>query len=1176
MKRSVVCTLLLALLYLIPQAQIGVFQKVISDSVFSKDYRFRSLPNYSLYNGITNIISPTTGTYDLTTPPGTTAQRPVVPASKYILRYNTDSAALEIGNPSQVWKTLGMSSVQTFDTSAITNFGLKVRSLFSATSPLLYNAVTGNLQIPQATSSTAGYLASADWVTFNAKLPDPGSNGIVVRTALGTTASRQLVAASTNISLVNATGVSGNPSIDVNDTLLLRQLQLPYIPTALASADSALFLNRSTGFLEVRALAAAGTGTFNKAGGGISYTGDSLYLNQSFTRNLFSVTAPLTYNSSTGVFGVDTSTNGTGLATIHKLNLVNNGLSRNSDTTQFGQIVGASGNPAALTHNTEIPLNGFNTVFTGTGGLGIGTSTVGNRKLNIAATSTTQGINITTVDGTGINTVASGTANALFAQTGGTGTAITGSSSGTSGYGVLAVASGTSGIPFKANIFSSSTNSATPVVAEFTRNVFGVPADGVGLSIMFRGQTTNTTDIETGQIRNYLSTALHASRSSAFEFHLVNNAISARKALLASTGQWTWDGYPALTAQTDTTTYKPVAIDGSGNVAKMAGWAGGATAPGMPENAVQYRKSDGTFGGDSLFFYPALNQILNVRNYLQYGRPVRGFWQDSAAGSSGGYVWKVYPRGSAGAGADSLQFWYQRVETNKYDAAWPENAVFTLLGAGDIGGFSPFASIRLEQNFYDDWEYHAFTTKPRSIANTEIRHWSWNVSRTTGYALLQTRSAQNVWKYSDITNPMNDQPYLDLNPQGLKLYTWVGAEAGISSTHGINPTNQIGFAITNDTGAFAVKFQPSALAQSLVLGTGINILNPATTGGYIGIKKDIRSDGHEIRTENLPNSVVGLSVLSTAIGYVHHIDIDGSGYAVVHTIGSHNINRDPGISTSTRMLSVYNNYNPNDSIFHVRGNGDLYTKGMITANADSTTSATGGFVYRDAITGNFRITASPGGAATTLYSGDGTLLSDRTVTGSSNSLTYNGIFNYRVNGNAFILDKTTPTAPYSMAVIGSPNQLLIGFTPVATVYSKGSGIAIDTNNNVGLGTTPATTLPLYSTGLSTAVLGFQSTSSNFYQVENINSSVTANLQDYYFRIDATSGNITITLPAASTAFGSSVGIHYVFKRIDNSGNTVSVVRAGSDTIDGATSISLTTQYEVKELQCSSTSTWDIK
>jgi hypothetical protein len=58
------------------------------------------------------------------------------------------------------------------------------------------------------------------------------------------------------------------------------------------------------------------------------------------------------------------------------------------------------------------------------------------------------------------------------------------------------------------------------------------------------------------------------------------------------------------------------------------------------------------------------------------------------------------------------------------------------------------------------------------------------------------------------------------------------------------------------------------------------------------------------------------------------------------------------------LLQVYQNANPNDSIFHVRGNGDLYTKGKITARLDSTATATGGIVYRDAVTGNLKLTAA--------------------------------------------------------------------------------------------------------------------------------------------------------------------------------------------------------------------------
>lgn len=56
--------------------------------------------------------------------------------------------------------------------------------------------------------------------------------------------------------------------------------------------------------------------------------------------------------------------------------------------------------------------------------------------------------------------------------------------------------------------------------------------------------------------------------------------------------------------------------------------------------------------------------------------------------------------------------------------------------------------------------------------------------------------------------------------------------------------------------------------------------------------------------------------------------------------------------------------------------------------------------------------------------------------------------------------------------------------------------------------------------------------------------------------DATSNNVTVTLPTASTV----TGYRYYVKRKDGTANTVSVARSGSDTIDGATSQTLTAQY----------------
>lgn len=55
---------------------------------------------------------------------------------------------------------------------------------------------------------------------------------------------------------------------------------------------------------------------------------------------------------------------------------------------------------------------------------------------------------------------------------------------------------------------------------------------------------------------------------------------------------------------------------------------------------------------------------------------------------------------------------------------------------------------------------------------------------------------------------------------------------------------------------------------------------------------------------------------------------------------------------------------------------------------------------------------------------------------------------------------------------------------------------------------------------------------------------------------AASGNVTITLPAASGL----AGYRFHIKRIDGSANTCTIARSGSDTIDGMTSFTIDQQY----------------
>lgn len=210
--------------------------------------------------------------------------------------------------------------------------------------------------------------------------------------------------------------------------------------------------------------------------------------------------------------------------------------------------------------------------------------------------------------------------------------------------------------------------------------------------------------------------------------------------------------------------------------------------------------------------------------------------------------------------------------------------------------------------------------------------------------------------------------------------------------------------------------------------------------------------------------------------------------------------------------------------------------------------------------------------------------SDLTVTGNR-TLSFNGTKQFtfdsatyvNISGGAPTLRFRIPSVPKEyMGIIpsSSPYSYQFGFTHNGS-FDIGASYFVDTLNNFSVSGAVGSQ-PLYSTGGSlTAGNGFVSAKGNFFKVSNITTNTTIDLTYNFITIDATSGNVTITLPAASSAFGGNVGIRYIFKRMDASGNTVTIQRAGSDTIDGATTTTLTTQYQLKELQCITSSAWAI-
>ena len=206
------------------------------------------------------------------------------------------------------------------DTSSISNFYQKTRSLFSGTAPVTFNNATGQIGITQASASTNGYLSSTDWNTFNNKaasfatgnLTETGSGILTI--AGGTNA---VVGSGTSIQVKQAT-TSQNGFLSSTDWNTFN--------SKLSTIDTS---NISNFYLKVRGEYTAGTGIgYSNTTGVISNTGvlsvngntgaltmDTGYISNFSvkTRGLFSGTAPVTFNSATGAIGItqaSASTNG--------------------------------------------------------------------------------------------------------------------------------------------------------------------------------------------------------------------------------------------------------------------------------------------------------------------------------------------------------------------------------------------------------------------------------------------------------------------------------------------------------------------------------------------------------------------------------------------------------------------------------------------------------------------------------------------------------------------------------------------------------------------------------------------------------------------------------------------------------------------------------------------------
>lgn len=125
------------------------------------------------------------------------------------------------------------------------------------------------------------------------------------------------------------------------------------------------------------------------------------------------------------------------------------------------------------------------------------------------------------------------------------------------------------------------------------------------------------------------------------------------------------------------------------------------------------------------------------------------------------------------------------------------------------------------------------------------------------------------------------------------------------------------------------------------------------------------------------------------------------------------------------------------------------------------------------------------------------------------------------------------------------------------IYTNNNQIAVfKTNGRFGLGVSnPSSSIEV-------------SGSSGIGNVVNKNSNYTATSSDYMIVVDASGGDVTITLPLASTVYRR----EYVVKKVDNSSNAVIV--SSTSLIDGANTFTMYSQYNSIKIKSDST-TWHI-
>ncbi len=141
----------------------------------------------------------------------------------------------------------------------------------------------------------------------------------------------------------------------------------------------------------------------------------------------------------------------------------------------------------------------------------------------------------------------------------------------------------------------------------------------------------------------------------------------------------------------------------------------------------------------------------------------------------------------------------------------------------------------------------------------------------------------------------------------------------------------------------------------------------------------------------------------------------------------------------------------------------------------------------------------------------------------------------------------------------STDNAITRFDSTTGKLLQNSTVIVDDSGNIsGVGTISSGAITSTGSSSFATLTSTHLTTSDFksgYVSKTTN--YTATTSDYFIACDSSGGSFTITLPTAASI----AGFHLYVKKIDSSGNTVTIDGNSSETIDGAATKIINTQYE---------------